>query len=46
MSGAKEEDETRNLNWPNFVGSVSQDKNFDFYLKSNGKAFEGFCAEE
>ena len=42
----KEEDETRNLKWPNFVGFVSQDKNFDFYLKSSGKAFEGFCAEE
>ena len=27
----KEDDETKNLNWPNFVGSVSQDKNFDFY---------------
>ena len=28
----KEDDETKNLNWPNLVGSVSQDKNFDFYF--------------
>ena len=42
----KGEDETRNSRWPDFAGPVSQDEDFDFYLKSNGKACEGLCAEE
>lgn len=36
----KEEDETRDLNWPTLVGAVSQEKDFDFYLESSGKALK------
>lgn len=36
----KEQDETRDLNWPTLVGAVSQEKDFDFYLESSGKALK------
>ena len=36
----KEEDESRDLNWPTPVGAMTQDKDFDFYLESNGKALK------